>query len=809
MRLTAALPERIRQPFPRLRLLAVLAAAIAAVLAFSAQTPDLNALRARAEHGDTEAQNALGVALTAGDEIPRDFGAALQWFRRAADKGSSAASFNLGLAHELGRGVTPDVHAAFRHYLKAAEQGYPPAQYNVGNMYANGRGTAADRFEANLWLRQAADNGVAEAQYNLGLVYEQGGGVKPDAAEAVRWYRLAADQKFPLAQYRLAVLLEDGRGAEKNPAAAALLYRAAAEQGCAPAQNNLAIMYSEGSGGLPENPVEALAWMSLAAEGGLPGDGVESLRKSLAAEQVALADQRAGELRAKLPAAGRMVEAAGANADAPAQKAEPPADADDAAVTAARLRQLREENARLKQELQAASSRPGQGETELEKERAQRVALTKERDDLAAWAKTLEKSVNEARAENDNQQTKLAAVQRQLEETQRHLAETDRALEKSGADVAELTAANERLTKDADNARKSAEAALAAQAQAASAAQPDAYVAEINTLNARIKALETQLDDDRSGAAKEIANLAAQLQRNREANRSLTEANRSLTETKESDLADSRGQQEQAQARLKDQLAVAEELRRQNQKLSDELSAANANLDTVAGQLEDARKVGSLVPTLTNENTALKSQLEAARAEVARLQLENNSLNQVAAARSEALAGYEKLQVEAGDLRRRLAETEQTGRQAVADAEVQLAAARSERDAAAQQSVREAEAAAVRERDAQAAIRRLKEDNAALTARLNQAQGTLDQIAAAARLRTPAARIASGEAPPPPPSLTSGEPRVHVVAEGDSLSRISLRYYGTTARWQEIYEANRAVLQGANTLRVGSQLRIP
>jgi nucleoid-associated protein YgaU len=47
------------------------------------------------------------------------------------------------------------------------------------------------------------------------------------------------------------------------------------------------------------------------------------------------------------------------------------------------------------------------------------------------------------------------------------------------------------------------------------------------------------------------------------------------------------------------------------------------------------------------------------------------------------------------------------------------------------------------------------------------------------------------------------------VAEGDSLTRISLRYYGTATRWSEIYEANRDVLSGENSLRPGQRLRIP
>lgn len=49
---------------------------------------------------------------------------------------------------------------------------------------------------------------------------------------------------------------------------------------------------------------------------------------------------------------------------------------------------------------------------------------------------------------------------------------------------------------------------------------------------------------------------------------------------------------------------------------------------------------------------------------------------------------------------------------------------------------------------------------------------------------------------------------MHTVVEGDSLSRISLRYYGTANRWQDIYDANREALAGANVLRPGQQLRI-
>jgi nucleoid-associated protein YgaU len=48
-----------------------------------------------------------------------------------------------------------------------------------------------------------------------------------------------------------------------------------------------------------------------------------------------------------------------------------------------------------------------------------------------------------------------------------------------------------------------------------------------------------------------------------------------------------------------------------------------------------------------------------------------------------------------------------------------------------------------------------------------------------------------------------------VVAAGDSLSRLSQRYYGNANRWQEIYNANAALLGPNGVLKVGTQLRIP
>jgi nucleoid-associated protein YgaU len=52
-------------------------------------------------------------------------------------------------------------------------------------------------------------------------------------------------------------------------------------------------------------------------------------------------------------------------------------------------------------------------------------------------------------------------------------------------------------------------------------------------------------------------------------------------------------------------------------------------------------------------------------------------------------------------------------------------------------------------------------------------------------------------------------PRTHVVLAGDTLSRISTQYYGTTAHWRKIHEANKDVLSDPDALTVGMQLKIP
>jgi len=49
----------------------------------------------------------------------------------------------------------------------------------------------------------------------------------------------------------------------------------------------------------------------------------------------------------------------------------------------------------------------------------------------------------------------------------------------------------------------------------------------------------------------------------------------------------------------------------------------------------------------------------------------------------------------------------------------------------------------------------------------------------------------------------------HEVKKGDTLWKISERYYGDGSLYMKIFEANRNILKDPNLIKVGQKLRIP
>lgn len=73
----------------------------------------------------------------------------------------------------------------------------------------------------------------------------------------------------------------------------------------------------------------------------------------------------------------------------------------------------------------------------------------------------------------------------------------------------------------------------------------------------------------------------------------------------------------------------------------------------------------------------------------------------------------------------------------------------------------------------------------------------------------PASTATKPSAPAAAPANARTGGRSHVVQAGDTLSKLSQKYYGTRARWKDILQANRATMKNENDLHVGQQLVIP
>jgi len=59
------------------------------------------------------------------------------------------------------------------------------------------------------------------------------------------------------------------------------------------------------------------------------------------------------------------------------------------------------------------------------------------------------------------------------------------------------------------------------------------------------------------------------------------------------------------------------------------------------------------------------------------------------------------------------------------------------------------------------------------------------------------------------PVVSSKSEVTHKVVPSDSLSGLSVEYYGSASKWKEIYKANKDKISNPNTLRVGMVLQIP
>ncbi len=180
-------------------------------------------VKSRAEAGDRDAQNNLGLCFQFGYGTKQDYAQAMVWFRRAAGNGvekdlliaidwytraaeqrDELALIQLGWIHQKGLGVEIDLKHAFLLYLIAYKQGSSRAATHLAFMFKKGLAVTQDDFLAfQLYLEcvNSPDTGMTVLQNNsyrstayfwLGLITEKGEGTKRDLRAATRWYTRGA-----------------------------------------------------------------------------------------------------------------------------------------------------------------------------------------------------------------------------------------------------------------------------------------------------------------------------------------------------------------------------------------------------------------------------------------------------------------------------------------------------------------------------------------------------------------------------------------------------------------------------------------
>ena len=252
-------------------------------------------------------------------------------------------------------------------------------------------------------------------------------------------------------------------------------------------------------------------------------------------------------------------------------------------------------------------------------------------------------------------------------------------------------------------------------------------------------------------------------------------------------------------------------LRADNKQLSDELAASWKEADRLKADLAAAQAASAKG---ADEAADLRKQLDAAAAqppktEAAPAPADSDAAKQVADLQdklSMSLRSFSVVQDEEAQIRASLDKANSDN----ASLSQQLDAARASVASLQVQAAATAQIEPLRSelRQAQDEASQLAIENAQLRTRLAlQAPGpgalrpapTRPGQAAAISAAAPEAAAA-----PPPPA-----PRTYVVVEGATLTKISRRFYATSARWEDILKANHDILKDEKSLVVGSTLKIP
>ena len=280
---------------PILLFLAALCSPIASGIQVTRPTPSDNSaiqgkaspseiadLQKKADSGNADAQNRLGVLYWMGDGVNRDRTQAVQWYRKAARQGNADAMFNLGAAYYDGEGVaTIDDILAYAWFVLAGQAGstsgadaakrsqsehphaYDDVCFAIGQLYERGEDLPKNIELASAWYRKAAQQGHVQAILGLATLAINA----KDFGVARDWCERAAKERAAGGYYCLAYLNQHGLGGDQNLKAALKWYQDAAKMGNQAAMITLGKMFAGGEG-VKRDRAQAFLWYFTAARRG-------------------------------------------------------------------------------------------------------------------------------------------------------------------------------------------------------------------------------------------------------------------------------------------------------------------------------------------------------------------------------------------------------------------------------------------------------------------------------------------------------------------------------------------------------------
>lgn len=123
----------------------------------------------KAQQGDVEAQNYLGIQYTLGLGVEKNYKEALNWYEKAAKAGFPDAQRNYGDMFHYGKGVPQDFYKAFVWYFAASQQGHKTAEKELEHMTDTNKLTPNQqmhaKLEANAYIEDPAKRFISHDTY--------------------------------------------------------------------------------------------------------------------------------------------------------------------------------------------------------------------------------------------------------------------------------------------------------------------------------------------------------------------------------------------------------------------------------------------------------------------------------------------------------------------------------------------------------------------------------------------------------------------------------------------------------------------